>query len=109
MLWKKFKNNKKCPINWKDASKEKINSILSNLNLFVWGWGKIILYKEYLEHITICWFKKFQCKFKHCKFIRGFEECLKYCNKNYFAYLMDKHLMKCDYTKCKYWIFKLKK
>ena len=125
---KSLKNNKKCPNYCKDPSKEKINRILSNfINKFKFvcvykGCGKIIFYKEYLDHITICSFKKFQCKFNNCKFIGGFEECLnhsltcglelkqcEFCNKNCFAYLLDKHLKICDYTKCKYCDIQIKK
>ncbi len=125
---KSIKNSKKCPNNCENPSKEKINRILSNfINKFKFlcihkNCGKIITYKEYLEHITICSYKKFQCKYKNCNFIGGFEECLKhslkcgleikqceFCNTPFYAYLLDKHLKKCEFTKCKYCSTQMKK
>ena len=123
-----FIKAKKCPNNCENASKEKLNRILFNfINKFKFicihkECGKIISFKEYLEHITICSYKKFQCKYKNCKFIGGFEECLnhsltcglelkqcEFCNKSFFAYLLDKHIKKCEFTKCKYCSIQIKK
>ena len=125
---KSLKNTKKSPNNCENASKEKLNRILFNfINKFKFicihkECGKIISFKEYLEHITICSYKKFQCKYKNCKFIGGFEECLNhslncglelkecdFCNKSFFAYLLDKHIKKCEFTKCKYCSIQIKK